>query len=132
MLLLWVLLGIAVLGAVAVVAAGAGEGAVKQGPDRAAPVLPHDRPVTGGDVEAVRFSVELRGYRMQEVDDVLDRVARDLAWRDERIAELESQVRPAPTGAAGPPGLPVLDPSDAPVQRALVVPMDGEQGPDHG
>lgn len=41
------------------------------------------------DVDGVRFAVGLRGYRMDEVDEVLDRVADDLAERDARIRELE-------------------------------------------
>lgn len=44
------------------------------------------------DVTAVRFQMALRGYRMQEVDEVLDRLARELAARDERMAALEQAL----------------------------------------
>lgn len=54
--------------------------------------LPDDRPVLAEDVGAVRFDLGLRGYRMDEVDDVLDRLADELAARDARIAELSLAV----------------------------------------
>ncbi|MGB8649432.1 MAG: DivIVA domain-containing protein [Mycobacteriales bacterium] len=41
------------------------------------------------DVAEVRFGLALRGYRMREVDEVLGRLARELAHRDQRITELE-------------------------------------------
>jgi DivIVA domain-containing protein len=91
--LIWVLLGILVLGGVAVVAAGRGQGLPASEPDRPDLTLPQDRLADRGDVDAVRFSVGLRGYRMDEVDDVLDRLASDLDSRDARIAALEDQLR---------------------------------------
>jgi DivIVA domain-containing protein len=39
----------------------------------------------------VRFAIGLRGYRMDQVDDVLDRLGRELAARDDRIAALEQR-----------------------------------------
>ncbi len=101
MALVWVLLGILVLGGVAVVAAGRGEGLTAAEPDRPDLALPADGPLARADVDQVRFSVGLRGYRMDEVDDVLDRLALDLEARDERIAVLEREVREA--GVAEPP-----------------------------
>ena len=56
-------------------------------PDRPDLQLP-DGPVTADDVEAVRFSTAVRGYRMDEVDAVLARLAAELADRDRRLAEL--------------------------------------------
>ncbi len=61
------------------------------------PAPSHDRPpldlpdgaIEPRDIDAVRFAVGVRGYRMDEVDEVLDRVADDLATRDERIDQLE-------------------------------------------
>ncbi|GAA5229857.1 DivIVA domain-containing protein [Arthrobacter cryoconiti] len=52
-------------------------------------VLFPDTPVPD-DVDRVRFSLGLRGYRMDQVDEVLDRLRDELAAKDERIAELES------------------------------------------
>ena len=95
MALVWVLLGIVVLGGVAVVAAGRGEGLPPAEPDRPDLTLPAEHPLLRADVDAVRFSVGLRGYRMDEVDDVLDRVAADLEERDVRIAALEELLSAA-------------------------------------
>ena len=59
--------------------------------DRAAVVL-GEAPVDRAQIDRLHFSVGLRGYRMGEVDDVLDRVAGELSWRDDRIAELETTL----------------------------------------
>ncbi|MDQ1727522.1 MAG: hypothetical protein QOK14_1567, partial [Frankiaceae bacterium] len=64
-------------------------------PDRRGPVLPADR-VGAPDVEAVRFSMALRGYRMDEVDEVLDRLSTEISVRDAEISRLRA-------GAAGGP-----------------------------
>lgn len=42
------------------------------------------------DVDKVRFGLGLRGYRMDQVDQVLDRLRDELSARDARIAELEA------------------------------------------
>ncbi len=116
MALVWVLLGILVLGGVAVVAAGRGEGLTGAEPDRPDLALPADGPLARSDVDQVRFSVGLRGYRMDEVDDVLDRLALDLEARDERIAVLEREagavaaVPAVPGAATGPDAAPELEP----------------------
>lgn len=39
-------------------------------------------------VRSLRFSLAFRGYRMDQVDAALDRLADELATRDARIAEL--------------------------------------------
>jgi DivIVA domain-containing protein len=61
-------------------------------PDRAPLALPEDRVLTDQDVDALRFSVGARGYRMDEVDEVLDRLSAEVSERDARIAELEAQL----------------------------------------
>ena len=50
------------------------------------------------DVHGVRFSMAPRGYRMSEVDAVLDRLADELAERDRVIAAL-TQPESVPDGA---------------------------------
>ena len=60
--------------------------------DRAPLALPDDRVLTNEDVDSVRFSVGARGYRMDEVDVVLDRLSAEVSLRDARIAELEAQI----------------------------------------
>jgi DivIVA domain-containing protein len=87
--LLLLLAALAVLAAIAVVAAGTGGGLVPSSPDRApGGELPPDE-VDPAALEGLRFSLAFRGYRMDEVDAVIDRLATELEIRDGRIAELE-------------------------------------------
>ena len=58
--------------------------AVQDLPDLGLPV----GPLEPQDVAAVRFSMAPRGYRMSEVDAVLERLAAELADRDRQLAEL--------------------------------------------
>jgi DivIVA domain-containing protein len=71
------ILVVLMLGAVAVVAAGRGtpmEQAYDDAPDALVPV---DGPVTAEDLRRIRFPIALRGYRMAEVDALLDRLAEE-------------------------------------------------------
>jgi DivIVA domain-containing protein len=90
--LLLTLLVLAVAAAVAAVATGR----ITGGLDSPASSLPArllpDGDVGAADVERVRFSPALRGYRMAEVDEVLDRLGAELARRDEVIAALERRA----------------------------------------
>ena len=63
--------------------------------DRSPVELPDDRPVTGDDVRALRVSVAFRGYRMTEVDWLLDQFAQALDERDAEIAALRARAHPA-------------------------------------
>lgn len=89
MSLLLLLLLLAVVAGIAVVAAGFGGSLGPAPPDRS----PRGRLPAGTvdrtAIDSLRFTVGLRGYRMDEVDDVLDRLATELDARDARIAELE-------------------------------------------
>jgi DivIVA domain-containing protein len=81
--------------------------------DRSPVELPDDRPVTAEDVRALRISVALRGYRMSEVDWLLDQFALTLEERDAEIARLRTARHP-PTEAQPP----VEEPQDvAPAQE---------------
>jgi DivIVA domain-containing protein len=64
--------------------------------DRSPVELPDDRPVTGDDVRALQISVAFRGYRMTEVDWLLDQFAQALDDRDRVIADLRSRAQPSP------------------------------------
>lgn len=55
------------------------------------PVLLPERPGID-DVERVRFSLGLRGYRMDQVDQVLDRLGLELAVKDAYIEELQGRL----------------------------------------
>lgn len=76
-----------VLGTV-LVATGRGDGLSPAEGRRRTP-LPADRALVPADLDAVRLGVGFRGYRMDEVDELVERVSAELADRDDRIAELE-------------------------------------------
>jgi DivIVA domain-containing protein len=78
----------AVFGGVAWVAAGRGGGIADPMPDRPDVALPDDRQLGKADIDATRFTVGWRGYRMDEVDRVLDRLAAEIDYRDRLIAEM--------------------------------------------
>ena len=54
--------------------------------------LPPDRPLDRADVEDLRLDTTLRGYRMSQVDLVLERVSEDFDFLYARIADLEDQL----------------------------------------
>lgn len=116
---------LAVVGAVTLAVVGSGDGsgrAVEGGlrdaePDVPVDPLPEDRPVGRADVESLRLPLALRGYRMSEVDEVLDRLGAELAERDARIAELESALAGAQAAAMGRGGLFQEGEQDDPEQR---------------
>lgn len=90
----WLILVVMVLvvGAAALVALGSGGSLPEAERDRLASRLPLDRPLGRSDVDTLRFPMALRGYRMDEVDDVLDRLGAELTHRDVRVAELEAAL----------------------------------------
>jgi DivIVA domain-containing protein len=83
-----------VLGGVAVVAAGRGAPMVEEYDDRPDVVVPTGR-LAGDDLRRVRFGVCLRGYRMAEVDALLDRLAQQLD------GQVDPSERPPDTTARG-------------------------------
>lgn len=54
-----------------------------------------DAPLADEDLAALAFDVTARGYRMSEVDAVVDRLRRELRERDEQIAVLRGDVQRA-------------------------------------
>ena len=89
MWVLWIVVVAAVLVGVVLLALGRGEGLVEDPPDDVLVDLPAEKELTSSDVTNIRLPMAIRGYRMAEVDDVLDRLAAELALRDTRIRELE-------------------------------------------
>lgn len=59
-------------------------------------------PVGPDHVHDVRFDQAVRGYRMEQVDQALARLADELAVRDAEIARLRGEAEPA-LPAGGPP-----------------------------
>jgi DivIVA domain-containing protein len=79
--------------------------------------LPDDRLADGDDLRALRLSVAVRGYRMDEVDWLLDRLSDQVDTRDREIARLRSVLHVEPVEGADEPELlthpfpPVVDAS---------------------
>lgn len=78
-----------------------------------------DGPLQPEDLQAVRFGLAIRGYRMSEVDAVLDRVAKELADRDRQLAGM---TKPDPASVAVPVATSVV--------AAKAEPKDAEPEPD--
>lgn len=83
------------MGGIALLAAGKGAPLAEVYDDRPDVNVPADRPLEADDLRRIRFSIALRGYRMSEVDALLDRLASQLD------AQLEQ--RPNPEGRGGEP-----------------------------
>jgi DivIVA domain-containing protein len=110
---LWVVVLVVVLGTVAILAAGRDNNAMgevyEDRPDRG---IPTGRPLTSDDLDAVRFSTAVRGYRMDEVDALIDRMRADLMarerhedtahHRDSDLETADTSVGPADQAAPGP------------------------------
>ncbi|MFD0317130.1 DivIVA domain-containing protein [Streptomyces flavalbus] len=91
-----------VVGAVTLAVVGGGEGGgplPEVAPERLHDMLPEDRPVSRSDIDDLRFPLAVRGYRMADVDDALNRLGAELAERDARIADLESALTGARAAA---------------------------------
>jgi len=84
------ILVVLVMGGVAALGAGRGTPMSPAYDDRPDALVPKDGPLRAEHVRKVRFSLALRGYRMSEVDALLDRVARQLD-----LAEAAPPVPPA-------------------------------------
>jgi DivIVA domain-containing protein len=72
------ILVVALMGGAAVVAVGRGGSMAEAYDDRPDSRVPADGPLRPADLRAVRFSTAFRGYRMSEVDALLDRLAAEL------------------------------------------------------
>lgn len=101
-----ILLEIAVVAAivfgVVALALGRAEGMRPAPPDTGAVGVP-DGPVTPAAIERTRFGLAFRGYRMGEVDAVLDRLRDDIARRDGEhqppAADEPDEAEPSDNGA---------------------------------
>jgi DivIVA domain-containing protein len=81
-----------VMGGVAALAAGRGAPMSKAYDDRPDALVPRDGALGAEHVRRVRFSLAFRGYRMSEVDALLDRLA----------GQLERSEPPPPQPGADP------------------------------
>ncbi len=95
MWILWLVVITAILLSVVLLALGRGDGLVEDEPDDVVGRLPEDRSMVASDIETLRLPLAVRGYQMAAVDEVLDRLAVELALRDAEIRQLQG-YGPAP------------------------------------
>jgi DivIVA domain-containing protein len=82
--MMWVfaILIVLALGGVAVVAAGRGAPMSPAYDDAPDSLVPRDGPVTADDLRRIRFPLAFRGYRMADVDALLERLAEEREQAD--------------------------------------------------
>jgi hypothetical protein len=102
-----------------IVAGGRGDGITL--PRRPDPYEWADReePIREQDLDELHIGVAARGYRMDEVDAVIERLGTEIGTRDERIAQLEHVIemtgrRDEPTNPYARPTALAEDPTDRP------------------
>ena len=86
--ILWLIVITAIVVAVVMLALGRGDGLAEEEPDDVIVRLPQGRPMVASDVESMRLPLAVRGYQMSAVDEVLDRLAAELALRDAQIRQM--------------------------------------------
>lgn len=104
--MMWVfaILIVLAMGGIAAVASGRGRGLAPAHDDRPDALVPAEGPLGAGDLRRVRFSLAFRGYRMSEVDVLLDRLA------DQLESQPEAQpATPDEPWSAGPGEAPDVD-----------------------
>jgi len=87
-----VLAGLAVLGAVVVLAMGRGGELAETHPDYPELPLPTARPITGTEAALLKLPRGLWGYQVGFTDEAIHRLAYSLAERESRMAMLEQQL----------------------------------------
>ena len=90
---LFAVLIVLAMGGIAVLAAGKGTPLSEAYDDRPDATVPEGRPLASDDLRRVRFSLAFRGYRMSEVDALLDRLA----------TQIEGEQAVDPEGRGGEP-----------------------------
>ena len=89
-------LGVLVIGFLAIVITRGDKGMVQPLaeplPSLPPVVLPEAKNVVAQDISEIRLAVGLRGYRTDQVDQVLDRLTEAIEQRDQVIADLQKQA----------------------------------------
>ena len=86
------------MGGIAALAAGRGTPLAEEYGDRPDLGLPASGPLVADDLRRVRFSLAFRGYRMSEVDALLDRLAAQIAPEPPPQSEDERSTNPEGRG----------------------------------
>jgi DivIVA domain-containing protein len=123
----WVVVAVVVIGAVAVLIAGRDDEMAEVYDDRPDVPFPTGRPLTAEDLDELRFSTGVRGYRMDEVDAFIARVKADLIGREsagESATPAADPVTEPGHGHVTEPGRdPVTEPASG-AHRPSPVPLD--------
>jgi DivIVA domain-containing protein len=82
----------AIVVAIALIAAGRGDSMAQAWSDRRYLSLPEDRSLTAEDLNSLRLALAFRGYRMDEVDNLLDRLGDEIDARDAYIDSLRGDL----------------------------------------
>lgn len=98
---LWVIVLVVLIGTIAVLAAGHDDAMVEAYDDRPDATLPAGRPLTAEDLDTVRFSTAMRGYRMDEVDALVARLRADMFASQPATEAVTSEA----SGSLDEPGL---------------------------
>jgi DivIVA domain-containing protein len=133
--ILLIVVALVVVTGVAVFAVGDSGRLRADEPDREPADLPDDRDLGAADIDRVRFALGVRGYRMDQVDEVLDRFAAELTRRDayegalvEQVRELGGEPVAAPAVVPSIAAVPADDAETSPVAVEPVSPDAGEHG----
>jgi DivIVA domain-containing protein len=97
MIWLFAVLVVLALGAIAVVASGRGAPMSPAYDDAPDSLVPAEGPVTADDLRRIRFPLAFRGYRMAEVDALLERLAEEREATDREVVGADE---PPEDGAA--------------------------------
>lgn len=89
MMWLFAVLVVLAMGGVAMFASGRGAPMARVYDDRPDALVPSDGPIGADDLRRVRFSIAFRGYRMSEVDALLDRLATEREQHDDAPSRTE-------------------------------------------
>jgi DivIVA domain-containing protein len=94
--LVFLFVGITVIAGAALLVSGRWrEGLPETPPDAERPsAVPDDRPVgslAASDLEQIRLEQAPRGYRMHDVDDLIERLSQELQARDDEISRLRGE-----------------------------------------
>lgn len=111
MMWLFAVLLVLAMGGVALLAAGRGRPMSEEYGDRPDSLVPAEGPLQGEHLRRIRFSLAFRGYRMSEVDELLDRLARELDAR---------------TSSEAPGDLAAEQPAEAPAEAQAEAPAGAD------
>ena len=96
MTIVFVLLALVAVGLIAVLAAGRIGQLQDPVVDRYRPEPPN-APLAAADISNIRFGTAIRGYRMDDVDDVLGRLTETLRIREAQLAALTGEASHQPS-----------------------------------